>query len=148
MLSKVTVTADAVDVWDDDPDVLAVGFRCESAGSCCFVALERAYRPAAGDGCYSPDEVSLDLDLRPLANLGCTPGAVRAIQASPGRIALELRDGLASELGDLRAIEIRYTVDEGLDERLGTVLGLMFEGTSAAFDSQDAEPGAAADSPG
>lgn len=147
-MSSAVVAASAIDVWDDDPDVLAVGFRCESVGPSCFIGLERAYRPSAGDSRYFPGEVSLELDLRPLANLGCTPGAVLAVRVSPERVVLELRGGLDPELGDLRVIEIRYTVDERLGERLRTVLGLMFEGTSTALDAQDAEPAAPADGEG
>ena len=143
-MSKLSIVASSVVVMEDDPDVLAVAFKCADLGPYNYVGLERPIRPAVKDGCYALGEVSLDLDLRPAANVGCTPGAVRAVQWFPGRIVLELRDGLDPEMGDIRTIEIRHSEDASTNDRLRGVLELMFAGTSTAFDGPGAQPDQAA----
>ena len=73
--------------------------------------------------------------MRPLANLGSTPGAVSSIRMSPGLIDLRLRDGLDSEMSDLRIIAIHFKEEEGMGERLRMVLQLMFEGTAVVSET-------------
>lgn len=129
---KVSVVASSVVVLDEDPDVLAVGFMCEAFGPYNFIGLERAYQPAPGDERYARGNVSVDVDLRPLAHPDSTPGAVIAIRIAPGRIELSLCRELDPEMGDLRTIEIRFNVDEARKEWLNMVLQLLFEGTAVA----------------
>lgn len=134
-MSKTVVAVNSVQIVDTIPDVVGVAFACDSVGPYCFVNLERVLDPDPDDVRYAANEASLDLDLRPLAHLDCSPGAVRSIRVSPGEIELQLHDERDSGVGDaglrdLQTIKLHFEETPAQREQLQLAIQFIFDGTS------------------
>jgi hypothetical protein len=124
-VAKLAVEATSVQVFEDDPQAIGLWFECADIGPYCFVALEQAFRPDPKDGRYGVGQTSLDLDLGPPASMDCTPGAVKSARLTPGRLELQIQQGVDPKMGDFDAIEIRFPSDAAMAERIQGMLELL-----------------------
>jgi hypothetical protein len=57
--------------------------------------------------------------------MDCTPGAVKSARLTPGRLELQIQQGVDPKMGDFDAIEIRFPSDAAMAERIQGMLELL-----------------------